>query len=671
MPGQDRRGPPNSMPPQQPDRFQHRDPREIDPKSRSMANLHMDRPMDHPYGTRDPHPQAMRPAASVGALQHSGQPIHHDYYNQGPERRNDPKGHDYENHQNLESRIQKGPIDPTRNERNYPQNTLERQPPSSRNSNSSFRDERPHSAYFGQPPERPDQRFERPQSMEINANKVQEWQQKYGMDHGQSSPHNQSFEHRDQNYMNTRQNFNAQQQQSGYVNQGDIPKLNANNESYQPNFYENTVPRQNDNSPAFQQMKSPGHEFDHRQRQPPMVTNKPQVAPKPNTPKMPQVDIPKVEVDNRQTQPHFFDPRLQSADQRSPRGQQSNFGQPTSASYPDSPAVRPVKKVSPGREMYNQHRSPELPPPPQDIPPELPPPPAMEDLNEELPPLPPPPVQDFQNHNDPQYVNQSETTRVNLNGPQPFHQPSFNPHHRAPMFQANNPPRSIGVTQPQRQQPVKAPVSQPQQRFQANHDYQNISYDNKNQNRSFDSPHHQSPNHSMYEQYDHRAQTLPGNMSLAGSIHQNMIQQNQSLISQGKVRVVQEMTERTKDGKLKTSPWDREEQEKQEKLREEESIKNRNEEISFLESKSYLSPQEQDRLRKLRIEQEFQRRVDEAASREDEEDSDTEMTSSAQVRYRIEFMFTSWNTIYRFKAKYLRRPYHYSKQNTSELHITI
>lgn len=622
-PGMDRRGPPNSMPPQQPDRFQHRDPREMDPKSRSMANLHMDRPMDQPYGPRDPHQQSMRPAASVGALQHSGQPNHHDYYNQGPERRNDPKGHDYENHQNLDSRMQKGP-----NDRGYPQNTLDRQPPSSRNSNSSFRDERPHSAYFGQPPsERPDQRFERPQSMEINANKVQEWQQKYGMNHGQSSPHNQSFEHRDQNYMNTRPNMTAQQPQGGYVNQGDIPKLNANNEAYQPNFYENTVPRQNDNSPAFQQMRSPGHDLDQRSRQPPTVPSKPQLAPKPTTPKMPQVDIPKVEVDNRQTQPHFFDPRLQGADQRSPRGQQPNFGQPSipnSTSYADSP-IRPVKKPSPGREMYNHHRSPELPPPPQDIPPELPPPPAMEDLHEELPPLPPPPVQDF--HNDPQYVNQSETARV-LNGPQQF-QPSFNPHQQ---FQANNPPRSVGVTQPQRHQPVKAPVSQPQQRFQTNNDYQNISYENKNQNRSFDSPHHQSPNQSMYEQYDHRAQTLPGNMTFPNNLHQNMIQQNQSLISQGKVRVVQEISERTKDGKLKSSPWDREEQEKQEKLREEETIKNRNDEISFLESKSYLSPQEQERLRKLRIEQEFQRRVDEAASRgEDDEDSDTEMTSSAQV----------------------------------------
>ncbi|XP_071137644.1 afadin-like isoform X5 [Mytilus edulis] len=632
-PGPERRGPPTSMPPSQPDRFQQRVPREIDPKSKSMANLHM----EQPYDPRDPH-QMMRPAASVGALQNAGQPIN-DYYNQG-DRRNDPRGHDYENHQNLDARLQKGPIDPTRNERNFPQNTIERQPPSSRTSNSSYRDERPQSAYFGQQPEHHDSRTDRPHSMEINANKVHEWQQKYGMDPGQNSPHNQSFEHRDPNYMNTRP---PTAQLAGYVNQGDIPKLNANNESYQPNFYENTVPRQNDNSPAFHQLQGPGSQFDKSKSLP--NVNKPHVAPKPMPQKMPQVDIPKVEVDNRQSQPHFFDPRLQATDQRSPRTSQPNFspsmtGLPTSYAEAHSPMSRPIKKISPGREMYNTHRSPELPPPPQDIPPELPPPPAMDDLSEELPPLPPPPAQEYPGHGDPQYINQGDA-RVNLNGPQPYHHPSFNPHQPTHMFQPpgrqDNPQRNVGITQPQRQQPTKGLVSQQPQRFQTNHDYQNITYDNKNQNRSFDSPHQQSPNHVGYEQYDHRAQTLPGNM---GSLQQNMIQQNQMLIQQGKVRIVQEMQDRTKDGKVgPSSPWDREEQEKQEKIKEEEVIRSRNEEIAFLEAKSYLSPQEQDRLRKLRFEQEFQRRVEEVASREDDDDdSDTEMTRTSHGR---EFLITS------------------------------
>jgi hypothetical protein len=232
---------------------------------------------------------------------------------------------------------------------------------------------------------------------------------------------------------------------------------------------------------------------------------------------------------------------------------------------------------------------------------------------------------------------------MNFNGPQPYH--PFNQQHQPQMFQQpntiterrrDNPPRNVGVTQPQRQQPpinkVPVSVSQPHQRFQTNHDYQNITYENKN--RSVDSLHHQqSPNRSTCEQYDSRAQTLPRNVNIAAGLQQNQIQQNQMLLQQGKVRVVQEMQERTKDGKLvPSSPWDREEQEKQVKLKEEENIRTRNEEIAFLESKSYLSPQEQERLRKLRFEQEFQRRVDEVASRgEDDDDSDTEMTSSAHV----------------------------------------
>jgi hypothetical protein len=45
-------------------------------------------------------------------------------------------------------------------------------------------------------------------------------------------------------------------------------------------------------------------------------------------------------------------------------------------------------------------------------------------------------------------------------------------------------------------------------------------------------------------------QTLPTNVNIAAGLQQNQIQQNQMLLQQGKVRVVQEMQERTKDGKL-------------------------------------------------------------------------------------------------------------------------
>jgi afadin len=96
---------------------------------------------------------------------------------------------------------------------------------------------------------------------------------------------------------------------------------------------------------------------------------------------------------------------------------------------------------------------------------------------------------------------------------------------------------------------------------------------------------------------------------------------------------VNEVTMRAqKDGGPLVSPWDREEQEKLNKVKEEEMSRLREMEIGDLESRSYLSPQEQDRLKKLRLEQEFQRRVQECANRDDEdEDSDTDITSRTQV----------------------------------------
>ena len=55
--------------------------------------------------------------------------------------------------------------------------------------------------------------------------------------------------------------------------------------------------------------------------------------------------------------------------------------------------------------------------------------------------------------------------------------------------------------------------------------------------------------------------------------------------------------------------------------------------MNDLERKPYLSPEEQDRLSKLRLEQEFQRRVREMESKGDDgDDSDTDITERASVR---------------------------------------
>lgn len=614
-----------------PDRYQQR---EMDPKSKSIPNLRMDTSFEH----KDPQ-HNMRPAASVGALQNAGN--FHDYYNQRPDPR-DLHGNDYENTPNVDPRFNK-PHQDMRNDRGYPegqhmppggqfgksQHPMERGPPSSRTSSASVRDDRPHSAYYPQTQDRPVVRNERPVSMEVNPNRVEDWQHRYGLE-------DNSFDNRDPNYVNTLPP-SQQMQNNGYVNQGDIPKLTANNESRQPNFYENTMARQQEPTPAFHQLRRPQNE---NEKPRPAVAAKPFVAPKPTTPKVQPADIPRVDVNNKNSQPHFYDPRMQNEQQRSPNSSvPSNYipGRPLmthshSTGFNDP---RLNKSVPGGREIYNSHHlSPDLPPPPNEIPPELPPPPSSDDLPEELPPLPPPPTTDYKPMQQAEYVNH-------------------------PMNPAFGGPHNYQYEQQQRQQQANIHHSPPQtsnalkvqmpQGYHPNNDYQNINYDSR-PNRSFESQSQHSPGH-VYETYDSKAQTLPTNYqppmydSKAQSLPANYqapphIQQQlqQNSVQQNRNRLVSEMSELTskfnKDGKNQslTSPWDRDEKEKLQKMQEEELSRLREQEINELESRSYLSPQEQDRLRKLRLEQEFQRRVQEVSGKDDdEEDSDTDITNNTQA----------------------------------------
>ncbi len=83
------------------------------------------------------------------------------------------------------------------------------------------------------------------------------------------------------------------------------------------------------------------------------------------------------------------------------------------------------------------------------------------------------------------------------------------------------------------------------------------------------------------------------------------------------------------------SAWDRDQEEKDRKTRERDARLRLEAEVSELERKPYLTPEEQDRLSKLRLEQEFQRRVQEVESKDDDDDSDTDITERAAVRIRF------------------------------------
>lgn len=82
------------------------------------------------------------------------------------------------------------------------------------------------------------------------------------------------------------------------------------------------------------------------------------------------------------------------------------------------------------------------------------------------------------------------------------------------------------------------------------------------------------------------------------------------------------------------SPWEREEKEKLHKQRLEEARRARDEEIMQLESIPYMSAKQEERLRTLRLEREFQRRAEELHG-DEEDDDDDELLERAENRERM------------------------------------
>ena len=90
---------------------------------------------------------------------------------------------------------------------------------------------------------------------------------------------------------------------------------------------------------------------------------------------------------------------------------------------------------------------------------------------------------------------------------------------------------------------------------------------------------------------------------------------------------------------LSPSPWERAEKERQSKVKEEEITRLRDQEIEELEEKPYLNPEEQERLRRLRLDQEFERRVKEVSKDDDDEgDSDNDITDRPSVSDTLFFV---------------------------------
>lgn len=584
--------------------FHRRDNRDMMDKSKSIPNLHMENSFDG-----RPDPGMMRPAQSVSALQRNQNP-HADYYNQ-PHSLDDSRSHDYENQ----------PIDPRLRDQNrgypnmgQPSHGIQyNRPPMHQSPGRAQNFERPQSQFIP-PHERPELVNGRPRSEEISPEKLRNWQD---MDRSQGSPHD-SFENRVPNYSNVRP-------QPNYANQGEIRKMDMGNQSKQPNFYENTLPRQHEPTPPFQQLRRPEEE-----KAKPSTAPKPSVAPKPNQPLVQPAEIPRSDVDNRQTQPHFYNPQLRDKPIY-PQASQGFNTSPGSQSHYQNTSFHDGRadfrsKHSPGH--GDMHKSPNMSVPLHDIPPELPPPPSMDELqDEDLPPLPPPPVMDYrleqkireeqnrlmqQPPSDPSYSNlppqnsrnQSFSTSSMMRDPRsatlqgnqslPPHSAGYQPPHSAGYQQQLSagfqPSLSAG---PQSQQPQSLPVQSAG--YQPNHDYQNINYPNRSMEHS-PSGQPPQPQQNLYESYDPRKQQS----SYRPQIHTQIKDQRDTILS----------------------PWQREEKEKQQKEQEEGLNRIREMEIAELESKPHRTQQEEERLRKLKLDAEFNRRLQEVQNKDEEEDSD-------------------------------------------------
>ncbi|XP_071801654.1 uncharacterized protein [Asterias amurensis] len=83
------------------------------------------------------------------------------------------------------------------------------------------------------------------------------------------------------------------------------------------------------------------------------------------------------------------------------------------------------------------------------------------------------------------------------------------------------------------------------------------------------------------------------------------------------------------------SPWKREEREKWELRQEEQKKMIREQAIEELIRHDSLTPQQQERLRKLRMEQEFQRRLDESRAENEEEDVDEEESNKRREQFEM------------------------------------
>ncbi|CAH1799277.1 unnamed protein product [Owenia fusiformis] len=389
----------------------------------------------------------------------------------------------------------------------------------------------------------------------------------------------------------------------------DIPRQAQNNQHTQQNFYNNTVPLPANTQPQFERMQRPAEPTK------PQVSQKPQIAPKPDGPQVVHQEIPRVSSDPRKTQPQFFedprdhDPHYQNVQQAKLQGKVITETRTVQFQdrKPSPQRIDDIRRQTPDR----RSESPNLPPPP-----EIPPPPAdLDGYVDDLPP--PPPPQDGGSPYDQQRRFEMEQRRHQEQ--QRDRMASYGGDHRRPEPHGYQPPPSAppggphGRQHPEPMRPIESqqplsrgPPTVPPSGPRADKDViRDINEINKLEKDSMGS-------------WNPNAVAGPGG-------------QGPSL----QVRMLAEAM-RTGAPPPSPSPWEKEEKERKEKKVATEMGQMRDEEIGFLASKQFRTPDEEARLQKLRLDQEFQRRLDESKNDDDEEgDSDSELTDRASGRREL------------------------------------
>lgn len=279
----------------------------------------------------------------------------------------------------------------------------------------------------------------------------------------------------------------------------------------------------------------------------------------------------------------------------------------------------------------------------RDMPPELPPPPM--DDHEDLPPLPPPPRDLYDHQLEEEQLRLMETLRKDPDSPASslqqydrYSQPQpYNDLNRQSHSSLNRlPPSSVANYTPH--SAVIQPVSQPQPP-----NYQNINF--VSEVRADAGPAGQVPasnaalppqtaQDQVYEPYASRLP--PGQAQGVGVKPTTLYRPGQQLPAQQQQPPSQAPPLTPSGGLNKNSAWDREEKEKAEAQQAEDLFQLREQEIADLESRSYLSIQDQERLRKLKLEHEFQRRVREVDEKGDyDADEDDEIMERLFTRDRL------------------------------------